>query len=228
PLRVDGRLGSIILLDRAKVTMGMFLDVNVQNVQPMIMNIPIEDRVTKKVPIQIEVDVSFRSQYGFIGEPIIMPDSVEVSGAQTLVDDISYWYTEEMELEDVRDSIHQHIPLREPSGLIELDVEEVLYRAEVAEFTEGEIRIDIRAEDLPEDRIVRFSPSIVTIRYGVPIEQYASSQKITPFEASVPYQELEQDTTGFVTPIIRQQENDLELRLRSVQPRRVSYYVVVD
>ncbi|MEX2402617.1 MAG: CdaR family protein [Balneolales bacterium] len=227
PLRVDPRQGSINLYDRAQETMGMFLDVEVQNVQPVIMNIPMEEKISLKVPIQVNVDKTFRPQYDLVGEPKIEPDSVVISGAQSLVEDITHWETEEVHFEDVRDSISQHIPLKKSSSLLELGIEEVLYRADVSEFTEGEIRVYVSTENFPEDRSVHYSPSIVTIRYDVPIDEYASSQEIIPFEASVPYQEVEQDTTGFVTPTIRKLDNDLNLRLRSVQPRRVSYYNVL-
>lgn len=228
-LRVDPRQGSINLYDRAKETMGMYLDVSVQNVQPMIMNIPMEERVTKKIPIQPNVDISFRRQYGLVNEPEILPDSVEISGAQSLVEDITYWETEDITLEEVSDSIHQHIALKESSDLLEMDTHEVLYRATVSEFTEGEIRINVTTDDLPDDRNVRFSPSVITVRYDVPIEEYARSQEVVPFEAYVAYEEILQDTTGFVIPTIRRLNDELNLRVRSVQPRRVSYFnVLVD
>ncbi|MEX0929676.1 MAG: hypothetical protein WDZ53_09735 [Balneolales bacterium] len=228
-LRVDARQGPINLTDRVKETMGMYLDVNVQNVNPTILNVPMEEKITRKVPIEPHVSIAFRRQYDLVGEPGIIPDSVEVAGARSLVEDIASWPTEEVQLEDVSDTIHHHIPLREPSELIELDVNEVVYRAPVAEYTEGETRIQVRTEGMPEDREVRFSPSVITVRYDVPIHEYAQSQDIVPFEAVVPYTELVEDTTGLVTPSVHPIDHNLNLRLRSTQPRRVSYYnVLVD
>ncbi|MEX0686478.1 MAG: hypothetical protein WD267_11820 [Balneolales bacterium] len=226
-LRVDPRQGSINLFDRAKETMGMFLDVNVQNVQPMIMNIPMEEKVTKKVPVVSNVNISFRRQFSMIGDPVIIPDSVEVSGARSLVEGISSWPTEDKHLEEIRDSIHQHIPLQQPTKLIELDVYEVLYRANVSEFTEGEIRVYIQTRGLPDDRTVRFSPSVVTIKYDVAIDDYAQSQEIVPYEVYVPYDDIEQDTTGFVTPSAVKLTDDLNLRIKSMQPPSVSYFNVL-
>src|SRR5699024_820077 len=100
PLRVDPRQGPINLYDRSKETMGIFLDVNVQTVRPMIMNIPMEEKISKKVPVETRVNKSFRSQYHMVSEPEVLPDSVTVSGARSLVEHIDSWETEEVSLED--------------------------------------------------------------------------------------------------------------------------------
>ena len=100
------------------------------------------------------------------------------------------------------------------------------YQAPVSEYTEGEVRLRIRTRNLPDGNQVTYSPSVITVKYDVPIDQYADAQDIVPFSAYVHFEDIESDSTGFVTPLISSRDNALNIRLRSYQPRRVAYYKV--
>jgi hypothetical protein len=152
---------------------------------------------------------------------------VQLSGPLDLLKPISFIETDVLELKEVKESIDVTLKVKSPSEKIRMDRLDVRYRAKVAEFTEGEIRVFVKTKDLPAKAEVRYSPAVISIRYDVPIDEYAASQEIVPYSAFVNYREIANDSTGFVTPVIQNDAQNLNLRLRSYQPKRVSYYNVI-
>ena len=75
--------------------------------------------------------------------------------------------------------------------------------------------VDIRTRNIPRGNIINYNPSTVTIRFDVPIEQYVEVQNLRPYEVYVPYQEIVEDSTGFVTPDIELVTTEYQIKLRS-------------
>lgn len=207
--------------------LGSQQDIIIQKVQPGLLNLNMEERISKKVPVIPRVTTEFRRQFDFVGTPRVIPDSVVISGARSRIQNITEWRTRPMELTDVKENLLVELELERGPNIIELNTRRVQFQANVSEFTEGEIRVFIRTENLPENREVRFSPSVITIKYDVPLEEYAAAQEIVPYRAFVPYEDIRADTTGFISPIIAPTTDELNLKLRSYQPRRVSYFKVI-
>ncbi len=206
---------------------GSFSNLNIVQVEPRELSIETEEKAVKTVPIVRNFNISPRDQYGFISEPELVPDSVKITGAISNIEPITYWETVELNLSDVRSSIDRDIKLRSPEHGIILEPKEVRLRVEVAEFTEAEARIPIRTRNLPPGEAVTYNPSSVTVRFNVPITQYTNVVDIRPFSAYVNYHDLEADTTGMISPIIETDTNEFNVRLRSFQPNRVSYFNIV-
>lgn len=225
---VDVTEGEVNLYDQVREQMNAVPDVSVLKVQPLILNPDLEPRITKTVPVESQVEVGFRNQYDFVGSPQLTPDSVTISGARSQIADVQSWPTQPVKLEEVRDDIDQVVPLKSAGDLVRLSQPSVQLHARISEYTEGEVRVYLRTHDLPPGRSVTYNPSIITIKYDVPIEEYKQAQELTPFEAYVPYAEIERDSTGFVSPTIEPTGGKLHIKLRSYQPQKVSYYNVVD
>ena len=218
----------IDLLEIIQDQMAAHPELSVQKVEPASLLLPVEERITRKVPVHPEVNVSFRRQYNFKGSPTINPDSVTISGARSLVEDIDELTTRSYEFSDVDENLNVELELKSPSELLQLDRERVNYHAEVSEFTEAEVRLLVRVRNQPEGEEVRFTPSVITVRYDVPLDQFGLAQEQIPYEAYVYYEDIEEDTTGVISPVISSTMENLDLRLRSFQPRRVSYYIIID
>lgn len=226
---VDVTRDEINLYDQVQQQMNATPDLNVMKVQPLLLNLELEDRISKKVPIVSRVDVNFRDQYDFVDEPRLNPDSVTVSGAASLVRDIDQWATDSVQISNVRADLAEAISLKEPPALLELSLDEVTYVGDVAQYTEGESRITIQTRGLPRGRSVSYSPSAITVRYDVPIGEYAEVSELQNLlTAYVNYSQLRTDSTGFVVPNIERTANsEYHIKIRSFQPGEVSYFMVV-
>ena len=227
---IDVTENEINLYEQVQEQVNANPDLSVQKVQPLFLNLDMEKKVTKKIPVVSNIKVEFEEQFDFVGEPKLEPDSVSISGAASVIKDIESWQTAAMEFEDVEENITSTVPLRETDALFNVTPAEVTYTAEVAQYTEGETRISLEAQNMPDGRSVSFSPSIITIRYDVPVDQYAQVQNMSnPFYAYVSYEQIRRDTTGFVVPNIEKSvSSDYNLKIRSFQPTRVSYFMVLN
>lgn len=219
----------INLFDQVRQRLSYLQGVDIAKVQPLILSIDLEPKRSKTVPVRIPAEISFQNRYGMIGEPSISPDSITVTGAESNIEEIDEWVVQDtLQLSGVRDDISRSIYLNGSDGVIELSETEVTYTADVSEYTEGETTVYIRTRGLPRGQNVNYNPSSITIKYDVPIEQYADVQNTTPYEAYVPYTEILEDTTGYVTPDIELTDEEHELRLRSFQPKAVAYFTVLN
>jgi YbbR domain-containing protein len=216
------------LYDQIRQQMNNVPNVDVTEVQPGMLDVQLEDRITKKVPVRPRIEVGFEDQFDYLEPPKLMPDSIFLIGAESRIQNVDEWYSKPVTITGVRADINRTIALEQPGPLMELSTEEVTYRAKVAEFTEGEVRTFIRARNLPNDVNVNFTPSVITVKYDVPIQEYAEAQDIIPYTAFVTYSQIESDTTGYITPNVSTTTEKLHIRLRTFQPEKVGYFRVVN
>lgn len=217
----------INMFEQVRQQVGSVSDVNVMQVDPMFLEIETEQRTSKRVPVRSQISINTRNQFGVIGSPEFSPDSVEVSGPASRIEEIEAWNTEESEIPDINSDLALDIDLEAPTQGVSINPSSVSMRAEVAEFTEAEVRIPVRSRGLPPGNAVTFSPSSILVRYDVPLEQYNEVQGMRPFVAFVDYERLEQDTTGLITPTLENVTDEYDVRLRSFQPTRVSYFHIL-
>lgn len=226
---IDVVEGEVNLFDQVRQRFNIEQDVSVLKVQPLLINIGLEPRISKKVPIELVTDLNFENRYGLVSDPYFEPDSITITGAESHIEDIDRWLLPDtLSLAAIREDISQVISISETDPLIDLDVTEITYQADVSEFTEGEVSVYIRTRDIPRGSIINYNPSTVTIRFDVPIEQYTEVQNQRPYEVYVPYEEILEDSTGFVTPDIELVATQYQIKLRSFQPKAVAYFSVLD
>lgn len=216
------------LFDEVRQQIGSVSDLSVMQVDPIIVNIETEEKVTKKIPVTSQIKLTLRDQYGMVGEPSIQPDSVEITGPGSRINNIDSWETEETEVTNVARDVEMNIDMKssETRG-IRVEPAAVLYKVQVAEFTESEVRIPIRTRNLPSGKAVTYNPSTITVRFNVPIDQYNDVQNTRPFFAYVDYAAIEEDETGLITPEIEKATDEFDVRLRNFQPARVSYFNIL-
>jgi YbbR domain-containing protein len=227
-IMVNAEAEQVNLTEQIRNQVSAFTDLNIIQVQPSQLTIETERKASKKVPVLNRVDISMRNQYGLLGDPVLEPDSVVVTGAESILEELEAWETADVEIRDVNQNTEREIQLKSGSSGVSISPTSVMMKLNVAEFTEAEIRVPIRTRNLPSGQAVTYNPSSITVRFDVPIDQYSDIQGTRPFSAYVDYSVLEGDDSGRVTPQVEVSEtNDQIVRLRSFQPPRVSYFRVV-
>ena len=226
---IDVIEGEVNLFDQVRQRFTVEQDVSVLKVQPLFISIGLEQKISKKIPIKLHSDLQFEDRYGLVSDPVFNPDSLTITGARSQINKIDYWMlSDTLSLSNVREDISQIIPITPKDPLIDYDVDQIRFLADVSEFTEGEVSVYIRTHNIPRGNIINYNPSTVTIRFDVPIEQYVEVQNLRPYEVYVPYQEIVEDSTGFVTPDIELVTTEYQIKLRSFQPKAVAYFSVLD
>ncbi len=227
PIDVDDE--EVNLFNQVRQQMNSFQEIEVSKVEPILVSVNLEEKISKKVPLVLNWDIEFMDRYDLIETPVITPDSVTLTGAASQISSVSEWVIEDtLKLSGIRDDIDEDITLNNSNSLIDISLEEINFSAEVSEFTENEVTVYIRTRNLPRGQNITYNPSSITIKYDVPLEQFAEITNQTPYAVYVPYQKIEEDASGFVTPDIELIATEYALKLRSFQPRAVAYFSVVD
>src|SRR5699024_2216272 len=173
-------------------------------------------------------DINFESQYNFLEVPTVKPDSITISGATSLLKDIDSWPTDTLSRDYVDTDISTEIELQK-DRLITLSNNKVELNGEVVQYTEGKAKVRLTTKDQPSDQNISFSPAIITVTFVVPIEEFTNiDNQHLLFEAYVDYEQVLNDTTGYVMPNIENASENKHLKIRSFQPEEVAYYRVVD
>lgn len=226
---IDVEEAEVNLFNQIRQRMNAVQEVDVMKVEPLIVRVNLEEKITKTVPLRLNSELNFENRYGLISEPILSPDSINVTGAISQVQNITEWVIKDtLKLSGIREDIDEQVRILNASPLVELSIEEANYSANVSEFTEAEVTSLIRTRGLPRGQSITYNPSSITIKYDVPLELYTEISRIRPYEVYVPYQKIQEDSTGFVTPDIELRADQYALKIRSFQPKAVAYFSVVD
>lgn len=226
-ITVNVETQQVNMFEQVRQQISSISDASVMQVDPMFIEIETEQRITRTVPVESQINIATRDQYGVLGSPRFSPDSVTVSGPASRVEQLESWRTVESDIMDVNSDIEVTVELESTGPGMAVEPRRVLLRADVVEFTEAQVRIPVRARNIPSGEAITFSPSSILVRYDVPINQYTDVQNIRPFIAYVDYERIEADTTGLITPDIEKITDEYDVRLRSFQPTRISYYNIV-
>ncbi len=227
PVFIEVSDEQINLFEQVRRKLDAISKLSVQSVDPFYLQLQLQERVSKKVPVIARVETGFKSQFGFIEPPQLQPDSVTITGARSIVDEITYWATDSLKLKNVNKSVSAQIALKEAGPLVNLSEQNILFTGEVAQFTEGEVTIPVELKDFQFGQNVIFSPSAVQITYLAPIKEFPSLKNRNLFAAYVTYSQLREDTTGYISPTIKQLAEGVHLKVQQVQPAQVAYFNVV-
>lgn len=211
---------------QAQLTTGQELSLN--RADPSVVDIVMEESMTRTVPVENNIELQFRSQFGLIGSPSIRPDSVRVTGARSLVEGINAWPTRKTVFDDLNQPFMATVQLEESNELIRISHRAVNLDVEVAEFTEGEVRIPIEIEGGEGRPRIILTPATVNVRYNVPVSQFAAASGRNIIRAVISYTDIEEDTTGYIQPRFEIDDSEFDISIRTFTPRRASYFRLIE
>ncbi len=187
-----------------------------------------EERVSTRVPIVLRAALKVPATHAFIVEPYISPDSVVISGAQSVIDRIQSWPTRLVSVPSLTDSLDMRVELADSlDGLVRLARPTTRLRAIASEFTQGVRHVDIRLTGAPVNQpVATLEPARVAVSFRLPVEYYQNAMNSAEFYATVPYDLVRGDTTGRVTPILNIPAN-LNIKSYTVDPPMVRYFNIL-
>lgn len=210
---------------RSALTLAEGTDLDVVSVSPQRINVSTEPRIQRRVPVQSRLNLELAPSHELLGPVRLRPDSVTISGAQSIVESFSLWPTKERTINDVRDSVSTNIALSDTlEALVDRSITSVQASARAGRFTEDSVRIDVEVSGVPSDQnLVALEPSTITVKYRVLFDQMFDAKTASGFFATVPYENIRSDTSGFVRPEISV-PSDLQIRDPQPSPSRLRYY----
>jgi len=220
---IEAAGGTVDVRDR--LTFGQGANLRVESVVPRRIEVKTEPRIERQVPVQSRVELAFAPAHELLGPPELEPDSIRVSGAQSVVEGISAWATEGRRIEGVDDTARTQVALIDTlSSLVQRETDRVTLVARAGRFSEATREVTVEVTGVPpEQNLVALQPSTIRIRYRVLFDQLFESQRSSGFFATVSYSQIRADTTGVVTPTVHV-PSDLMIRDPEPVPSRLRYY----
>jgi hypothetical protein len=162
-------------------------ELEIVSILPDTLFFEFADRVFKKVPVVSKLDPVPATQYMIRGKIQFEPDSINISGANPIVDTINSVFTESKNIPSLNDNYDKKVDLEKING-VSFSEKEVVAKINVEKFTEGTQKITLNVINVPDSLIIRTFPKEVTVTYFVALSDY---EKVLPqlFEAVVDFNE---------------------------------------
>lgn len=147
-------------------------DIQIEEVNPESINLVLEEKITRKVPVVLNLSVSFAPEYHLLQPITLEPDSIELSGPKSKVSEINNWPTDSLIIENLNSNQSRKVPLKSPPREMELEPKTVNVRIEVEQYTEKALFVPLQVENAPETDSIRFFPQRVRVRCVVGLSKY--------------------------------------------------------
>ena len=142
---------------------------------------------SKLVPVHFQGKVTAGLQY-YVSDTICSPDSVLVYAPAGILDTITTAYTQEVNLENISDTIRQRVALDNKKGVKFVPASvELTFPVDI--YTEKTVEVPLRGINFPADKVLRAFPSKVQITFQVGLKRFRRI-KASDFVINVSYEEL--------------------------------------
>ncbi len=140
--------------------------IPVRVIEPESVTVRLDKFAVKKVPIHPNIKLVTLDGYIQVGNLILQPDSVVVSGPRSLVSAISEIPTEKKEYKNVLKEIHGKISLSPPEEpTLRYSLNSVQFRADIQRIGERVLRdIPIKVTHVPSNMKVSVLPSTLSLK----------------------------------------------------------------
>lgn len=199
-------------------------DIELLNLLRDTLYLSTEERLSKMVKVEPQVELSFKSAFKLRGEVSVNPKEIEVMGPASFIDSLSSLKTVLFKQKNMSDSSRVQVEL-----LVEQDVKglrlnpaKVELLIPVEKFTEKEIVVPIKLNNQKDQSLfIRIFPDEVNLTVLVPLSKY-SSLSASRIEAVVDYNEESSADKKLKVRIINLPDYAI---LRSTEPENVEYII---
>ncbi|MBL4605299.1 MAG: hypothetical protein JKY02_06485, partial [Flavobacteriaceae bacterium] len=128
----------------------------------------------KKIPVRVNSNLTYNLGYDMDGTLKISPDSIFISGPESVLDTINYVVTNEFIKKGVHKSINEELIIKKfpVKSNIKLQQTRVVVSARVEKFTEGTIELPFRLTNLPDGVSISTYPKLVMVTYRVALSNF--------------------------------------------------------
>lgn len=217
----DSGKHSLSLYNYLESNRWLLSDVEIISIYPDSIRFFVERIISKKLPVVSGLELEYKPGYGLASPIIFRPDSVVVNGPLSLLRAMNEIQTAKRKLSalDSRTQIEVNLPRKNGFNYninsigVTLDVQRIVDR----QFE----NISVEVIDLPQRKDVVLLPNQIgfNVRGGIEI---LGRLRPEDFRAYIKYQNLVQDTTGSVAPILELPEN---VTLQYLKPDRLRYVI---
>jgi len=178
----------------------------------------------KKVPVQLQSEINYQLGYSAKGNIQITPDSITLSGPESILDTIRSVQTIPLVMNDVASSINEELDLKPfaASDKIKFNQTSVTLSAEVEKFTEGTQKVSFVILNPPQDVTINTFPKEVTITYKVALSNF-NEVNAASFLVECDYLMSSENNLSYLVPRLSRQP-DLVKNVK-ITPSKIEFVI---
>ena len=185
-------------------------------------SVALEDRVEKDVPVQLARRVGFANNYRQKDSIIVEPRQIRISGPGSIVNEIEYWPTDSLVLQELNTSVHRQLDLPPPPKEITISHSSVEVDIPVEQYTEKTFLIPVQVKNATDS--LKIFPEKIKLACIIGLSQY-NQVSSRDFVLEVDLQQAGHQQEQNTVPVLLTQYSPLVSNV-SYFPRAVEYFFI--
>lgn len=202
---------------------------NILHVAPDTLFVSLTRMIEIKVPVKAMHQITFEPRFGLYGEVKLTPDSVVLTGPESMIDTVSWVATNIFQMQNLDSPVTEWLNIRPPVShpTVSMSPDKVSMHVPVEEYTESQLDVSLYVHcpdslDYNGSEHIRLFPNKVTLVFRVALRDY---QLVEPalFQAFVecPAPDLQSKRLpvmiGYVPDFVK---------MEAVRPESVDYLIM--
>ena len=198
------------------------LPTNMQllHVQPNRIDVLLDEKAERVVPVELKSDLIFKDLFRLKEEISLDPSTVVISGPKAVVEVFNEINTKLLKLENIESDLRGEIEIEALNhSEINYSDQSISFEIKVEQFTEGQIKLPLKATNIPSNFDVKWFPEEVSISYLISLDKF---ELVRPsmFEVSI---DFDTDKKRQTVNLVEYPEFIENVR---VNPQKVEYYLI--
>ncbi|MCW3082886.1 MAG: hypothetical protein JWP12_252 [Bacteroidetes bacterium] len=166
--------------------------IKVQRIMPDTIFLNFNRKVSKRVPVKANINLTVDSQYQQSDSIRLIPDHIQVSGAADVLEKINFVETVPVTIKNLNESrtLVLDIAKSQNAGYMETNFSQVKAQIHVKKYTEASVELTIEAINLPNGYSLKSFPDKVLVKYDVAFDNYQNINA-SQFRAVIDYKKAE-------------------------------------
>jgi len=184
----------------------------------------IEQYESKKVPVELKLELDYKSGFDSFNEYKLSKDSIMITGPNSLIDTINMIQTHKLVLNQIDSEINTKIRIKPPenSNITHSDTE-LDFQLKVEKFTEESIKVPITIVNIDDNMKINYYPKVVSVLYRVSIREYKSVNPMD-FRVECDLNTINRDNSVLISSITKKPSNVRKCRIENNQIQ----YVIIE
>lgn len=206
-----------------KITSQFDAEIEVLNVKPDTIFIHYNKKITRLVPVKLNLNIEFAELYQQADSIRTEPKFIEISGAPDVISSIDYVETVPLILKNVSAPVSLKLDIAKfpAAKQIELSQSYVLVKMNVTKFTEAVMELSVEVENLPRGYSLKTFPDKVSVKYQVAFDNYGKINALD-FRAVVDYAKIEPGSNKLKVQLLKVPP---EVRSVKLSTEKVEYII---
>ncbi len=179
---------------------------------------------SKKIPVKFNSNLSYDTGYEIDGVFTITPDSISISGPESILDTIHAVETLVLTKKEIHESIQEELGIKSFSANsnIRLQESKVTVSASVEKFTEGALEIPFQVKNLPEDIVMNTYPKLIKVTYRVALANFNKINE-SSFVIECDYQMSLTNNLTYLVPKLVEKSN--LVKSATISPSKIDFII---